>query len=258
MIEKFQIGRLLLDIEQTLRTEDFVLRYRGEEDPESIDLAFLTRPPAVNPEQKSTIPGQETYNARCLRCADRTFPVKVYRREGRLPVLLLHGPAPEQGMRPDRSSQYRLGSAAADDLLDRLLHKAGFATDDLFIQEFLACHFKAQGTPVDWERRALQCRNLVVETIQSCQIKVLIAIGWPGLMLLGPDMAAEYAQSGQPALFEPGAIPFFVLRSFEALAALEDRRKKASDVAKKNELIQQEKSIKNRSLAVMQQIRSLV
>lgn len=248
---------MLLDVEQILGSGDFIYRLRGEEDPATVALEIFQDVPAERVVQMD-IPVAETENARCKRCPDRSFPVKVYRREGRLPVLLLHGAAPEQGIRPDRSFQHRLGSAAADDLLGRLLEKVGFARDDLYFQEFLACHFNSQGSQVDWERRALQCRNLIEDTIREFKIKVILAIGWPGLMLLGPDRAAEHARTGQPAQFEPGALPFFVLRSFEALAALERKRQETLDSAKKNELINQEKSIKLRSLAVMQQIRSLV
>lgn len=245
-------GQLVEDLRFVLNeaaARELVPAYTGERSP--IEIDFLYRPPADR-SQGEQRPGVKTasgtaqaperaaargparelpVNARCTLCSDRLYPVRRYRRTGRKPILLLYYNGAFGGgkQKPDRSDKQIFATAAEDDLFARMLSAAGLAVDDLYYQEYTACHFNdSRSLPEEWNERAGHCLGHVADTIKEFDIRILLLTGPAAIFLLSEEKARQHAQSGE-ALRLPLAdreIPALVLRSPAALLALEQRREK--------------------------------
>ncbi len=250
---------------------ELVPAYAGERSPLEID--FLYRPAPATPARGSRIPtpGREpqapvepaprrepTVNARCSLCPDRMYPVRRYRRNGKRPILMLYfNGAFGSRQKPDRSDKLLFATAEEDGLFARMLQAAGLALDDLYYQEYPACHFNdSRSLPEEWTARATHCLGHVNETIRQFDIRVLLLTGPAAIFLLSEEKAREHAENGLP-LSLPLAdrqVQTLVLRSPAALLALEQKREKLKAAGPEKEAeyqktVQEEKRIKSAILA---------
>ena len=199
-------------------------------------------------------------NFRCELCTPRLYAVNKYLRTGNLPVLVLYYNAAFKAgpLQRDRSAAHVLGGLKEDELWQRLVQKLGFAVNDLYYQEYLACHFNAsRSSETDWQQRAANCRGHVQATVHKYNIQQIILCGNAAIAMLGGEQAAKHAQQAQVfevALTDQQKLPCVVLRSPAALLALERQRQMAADAANYQRLLAQEKEIKNNILSALRSL----
>ena len=260
---------LLDDVQILIRDKQFpILASPGEKSPVDFDFIYSpsSSPSKIAPEKKlpsAVRPENAEPNAVCTLCSGRLYPVKVYRREGRLPVLFLlyNGSFGSVKRRTDRSRTYVFGSAEEDDLFSRMTARAGFRADDFFFQEFTACHFNPErSSPGDWEDRASNCRRHLLDTVKANNIKYLVAAGPAAILLLGEENARSLSQTSGEMEADLGEIklPCAVIRSPQALLSIEARRQKLKEGEKYTELLEEEKKIKRSILDTLEKIRQRI
>ena len=201
-------------------------------------------------------------NANCNLCPSRIYPVYKYLRTGKLPILVLYYNAPLQPgtIHRDRSKTHILGGDKEDELWGRMLAKLNLSVEDLYYQEFLACHFNAsRSADHDWEKRSQHCQQHLFDTIKKYNISRLILCGNAALLLLGKKEAGAYAKSAQVFEFiiQDRKLECIVLRSPLALLTIENQRKQElsqtnKEAEKYQKLVAQEKEIKSSILAALQ------
>ena len=196
------------------------------------------------------------------------YPVRKYRRTGKKPILLLYyNGAFGTRQRPDRSDKLHFATKEEDDLFGRMLTAAGLSMDEIYFQEYPACHFNdSRSLPEEWNDRAGHCLGHVNDTIKEFDIRAVLLTGPAAIFLLSEEKAREHALSGEP-LPLPLAdreLPALVLRSPAALLALEAKREKLKAAGPEREAdykqtVQEEKQIKKailqslkRTLSVLQ------
>ncbi|MBI3395867.1 MAG: hypothetical protein HY042_08535, partial [Spirochaetia bacterium] len=198
-------GAITADLAVALADADIaselIWQGEGEIKPEHAEFVYQP-PPKAKPSASGAAAGpidvpahvRESLppNASCTLCRERMYPVRQFKREGRLPILILHhaGPAPGAKVRPDRSARFVLGSPEEDDVFARMLKAAGLDFDGPHFQEFPACHFNAErSTQPDWQRRATSCLKHVAHTVTTSGIRLILACGHAAVALLGEEKA---------------------------------------------------------------------
>ncbi len=202
-------------------------------------------------------------NFHCTLCESRLYPVRNFFRSGRLPLLVLHYngifsvsvkkalPTPR-----DRSKDYIFNTQAEDQLFGRMLGKLGLSLEDLYYQEYPACHFNAsRSTPEDWQEWLQNCTQHVGNTIKKYQIRKIILCGNAAPALLGQKEAQQAAKTCRifPLRLGKHCLDCVVLRSPAALLALEKQRKQAKDSQERNTILDQEKAIKSNILKALKE-----
>ncbi len=277
------LGRLVRDFGLALEGEPYALipNFEAEPPPDSVQLVYHPPTPApgagaaaapgagpipgvagaggmpgVAPGQAS---GELPANFRCNLCPDRMYPVRRFEREGRRPILVLYhsgsygrGPA-----RLDRSRETIFGSPEEDDLFSRMLGAVDLSPDDLFFQEYPACHFNAvRSTPDDWQTRGEHCLSHVRDTVLRHKIELLILTGPAAVILLGEERARQLSADCGQAQIPAGdrELPALVMRSPAALIALENKRKRLQsrgEAEAAKQAVEEEKRVKKQVVAAL-------
>lgn len=279
-----ELKNLVDDLRESLTEspEHFVSGYDLEIPPLEVELIYSPREaPTSGAGKKHSPAGQEEEreiheppislkaNQRCTLCDDRLYPVKRYRLEGRMPLLILHynGPFGKNNIPGDYSDKFIFGSRGEDELAARMFEAAGFSPQDPFYQQYPACHFNSdRSLPEDWNRRCENCLKHVVDTVKESGVRALLVTGASAIFLLGEEKARELARSGEILTPEQSGIglPVASIRSPAALLALEHSRRvlqqnrDGSRAAKLNAIIAEEKRIKSGILATLKRMRSLL
>jgi hypothetical protein len=277
-----EIAKIAGDLIHLLRhqREGVVLHYSDEPDPASIELilhsavAEKRESPQVDvrgrtdaPKAQRELPKERARenlpaNYLCSLCENRMYPVRKYRKNGKLPILVLHynGQPGSSVVRPDRSDRHIFGSEEEDDLFFRMCRAAGFEPDDFFFQEFPACHFGSQsGSESEWNLRMKNCLMHVKNTIEANRIRLLIFMGPSALLFFGKAEALRKSTSMEisEANIDGLPIPSLVLRSPAALLSMEKRRAVADEESRKR-LTGEESAIKKAILESLKKCRALI
>lgn len=268
-----ELGSITADLATALKAApDYLIRrLHGEERPEKLE--FFYQPPAPQPQQvnddnEPTPVGPVRHlaaNAACTLCDDRTFPLRGFRREGKLPVLVLHysGPMRKGDSLRDRSNEILFGSPEEDDLFGRMLGALNLAKDDFHYLQYPGCVFNPERSLAeDWNRRCGNCLKHVNETVSQNGIQLLLLLGASAVFLLSEEKARELAVSGgsMPIPLDVGTVPALVLRSPAAVLALERKRRLQADKSKESEeyaaALAEEKQVKQSMLDALKAARA--
>lgn len=260
-LQATKIAELAAELAVTLAEapEQWIYRQSDEPDPAGLVLLKPGLPPAGA--TRVAKPSAELpANFRCQLCPDRMYPVRIFRRTGRLPALILHFNGPFGALhRRDRSREFVLGDPEEDDCLQRLLAAVGLGIDAFHFQEFTACHFNARRSlEEDWNHRRDHCLSHVQATVEETGVELIIAMGAAAVILFGAARAQEMAANSSKTSLQFGArtLPALCLRSPAALLALERKRRLATDEGREDDLaalIAEEKRIKHSMLAALRQ-----
>ena len=171
-------------------------------------------------------------NVACTLCADRLYAVRRYLIEGSLPILVLRYSYPineKSKPLPDRTDRSYFATAEEEDLFRRMAASVSINMNQLFFQEFPACHFDPRSLEEDWNRRTTNCLVHLRNTVSRHNIKFLIVTGASAILLFGSraKQLAEASTVFEFPLTEKLSLPCLVLRSPAALIAMEKQRQKA-------------------------------
>ncbi|MBW7859049.1 MAG: hypothetical protein H3C43_12330 [Leptonema sp. (in: Bacteria)] len=172
-----------------------------------------------------------TVNSECRLCPDRIYPVRRYLVEGSKPVLVLHHnyPLDEKSVPlPDRSDKQYFSTVEEDQLFDRMLKSVQINSNDLYYQEFVACHFDQRSLAEDWNRRTNNCLVHLRNTVEKHQIRFLLVTGASALLLFG-EQAKRMADKSDIIDFqltEKISISAMVIRSPASILFMERQRLK--------------------------------
>lgn len=268
-----EFGRIVADLASALEYEGeaWIARFHGEDRPWKMDFSYVPREKeeeapaspdeiAPRPATSRSVPA----NTACTLCPDRTYPLRRFSREGRLPVLVLHynGPfRPTDSIR-DRSADMLFGSEEEERLYERMLGALELKKDDFHYLQYPGCVFNAERSlPEDWNRRCGHCVTHVNRAVAENEIRLLLLFGLSAVFLLSEDRARSLAQSGevQPIPLDAGEVPALVLRSPAAVLALEHRRAALAQKGKETEdyrrALEEEKRVKQSMLDTLRSAR---
>ena len=272
-----EFAELTGDLAVALQSEadEWVLRVHGEDRPEEIEFTYTPPADKTDPREDTnapdaaarapTAPRTLTANAACTLCADRTFPLRRFRRPGRLPVLVLHysGPfRPGDSLR-DRSAELLFGTPEEDGLYDRMLQALELTRDDFHYLQYPGCVFNPERSlPEDWNRRCGNCLKHLNETVSTNGIRLLLLFGMSAVFLLSEEKARAMALTAEtlPVPLDAGELPALVLRSPAAVRALEKKRaglvSKGRDDPDYQKAMEEEKRVKQSMLDALRAARS--
>ncbi|TGM96270.1 hypothetical protein [Leptospira yasudae] len=235
------LGRILGDLRFLIQKKQVpILQLSGEKPPETTELVWKEDwSPSGQTSQSHDLeleaegiqvrrPAKAAErNFICKLCADRISAVRNFLIKGRKPVLVLHYTAEIAPGRPSfskTSPDQIFRTKEAEDLFGRMIQKQfGFSHREFYYQEYPACIFAhSKSNAEDWKRRTETCETQVKETIDSEKIKGIILLGTSAIAVYGKEKALE--MMGRTLDFLPG-VPMVVLRSPEAIASVETKRK---------------------------------
>lgn len=182
-------------------------------------------------DQESYKKPKPTVNSECRLCPDRIYPVRRYLVEGKTPILVLHHNYPideKSKPLPDRSDKQYFATVEEDLLFNRMLKSVQINSNDLFYQEFVACHFDQRSLAEDWNRRTNNCLVHLRNTIENHKIRFLIVTGTSALLLFG-DRAKAMAERSDIVDFkfnDRNSIQAMVIRSPASILFMESQRLK--------------------------------
>lgn len=235
------LGRILGDLRFLIQKKQIpILQFAGEKPPETTELVWKED---WNPGEKQHDLQLEAEgiqvrrparaaerNFTCRLCTDRISAVRNFLIKGRKPVLVLHYTGEIAPGRPSfskTSPDQIFRTKDAEELFGRMIQKQfGFSHQEFYYQEYPACIFAhSKSNAEDWKLRTEKCETQVKETIESEKIKGIILLGTSAIAVYGKEKALE--MMGRTLDFLPG-IPMVVLRSPEAISAIETKRKNFS------------------------------
>lgn len=195
-----------------------------------------------NIEPSSNIPPIEPLekeNKACKLCSDRVYAVKEYFK---LPknhpqsILVVHynGSLDPKRLPRDHSDAFYFSSKEEDENFQRMIEKFNLRLENLYFQEFLACHFSPYSTNEEWEVRKKNCMGFLEKHLEEYNIKKILLIGNAALLLLG-EVAIDIAKRSQiiSLTIKNQVYPTIVLRSPSAILALEKKRKEYFEILQK-------------------------
>ncbi|MCX7997793.1 MAG: hypothetical protein N3A69_02415 [Leptospiraceae bacterium] len=229
-----QYLEILKDLQFLIQNKDFAfIQKEGERSPESfhfewVDFNIETQ---TKPKLKKILPVfAKDRNALCSLCPDRQLPLKNFFQKGEFPVLVLHYTGEfRKGQKTFfKSEKSILRSPEVEDILNRLLYKVfGKTLTQFYFQEYPACIFNHErSTEKDWENRVENCWTLVEKTVIEYQIQGIILTGSAAVLKYGLEKAKELTGKIQEISISSKKIPLIVLRSADAILALEQKRKR--------------------------------
>ncbi|TGK35042.1 hypothetical protein EHQ12_15685 [Leptospira gomenensis] len=214
-----------------------VLQFSGEKPPETSELVWTEEEWNSTSENDLKLESEGIQirrparaaerNFTCKLCTDRISAVRNFLVKGRKPILVLHYTgeiAPGRPAFTKTSPDQIFRTKEAEDLFDRMIRKQfGFGHREFYYQEYPACVFAhTKSNANDWKLRTEKCETQVKETIDSEKIRGIILLGTSAIAVYGKEKAIE--MMGRTLEFLPG-IPMVVLRSPEAIAAVETKRR---------------------------------
>ncbi|WP_061248569.1 hypothetical protein [Leptospira alstonii] len=235
------IGRILGDLRFLIQKKQIpILQLSGERPPETTELVWKEEwNPALSGIQSDDLeleaegiqvrrsPRVAERNFVCKLCVDRISAIRNFLVKGRKPILVLHYTGEIAPGRPSfskTSPDQIFRTKEAEELFGRMIQKQfGFGHREFYYQEYPACIFAhSKSNAQDWKLRTEKCEVQVKETIDSEKIKGIILLGTSAIAVYGKEKALE--MMGRTLDFLPG-IPMIVLRSPEAISAIETKRK---------------------------------
>jgi hypothetical protein len=201
-------------------------------------------------------------NFACKLCSQKMAGVPNYKREGQLPILVLHytgeiRKGQPQFVRKGKTLIFR--TTEIEDLFARMIQKSmGFDYKSMYFQEFPACTFNHNhSTDIEWKNRMDNCTMFVKETIEEHKIQAVIMIGAAAVLFYGKEEAKKMADQLLDFNFLGTKIKGIVLRSPDAILALETKKKSLADdkeSADYKKVVEEEKNIK---IQIVEQLQKL-
>ncbi|MDV6236979.1 hypothetical protein CH379_015215 [Leptospira ellisii] len=232
------LTRVLGDFKFLIQKKQFpILQFSGEKPPETAELVWKEEEWSSSSENDLKLESEGIQvrrparaaerNFTCKLCGDRISAVRNFLVKGRKPILVLHYTgeiAPGRPAFTKTTPDQVFRTKDAEDLFDRMIRKQfGFGHREFYYQEYPACVFAhSKSNANDWKLRTEKCETQVKETIDSEKIRGIILLGTSAIAVYGKEKALE--MMGRTLEFLPG-IPMVVLRSPEAIAAVETKRK---------------------------------
>ncbi|WP_061216023.1 hypothetical protein [Leptospira santarosai] len=234
-----ELGRILKDFRFLIQKKQIpILQFSGEQPPEIAELVWreevwLPSSQSHDLELEATgIQVRRTARAAernfvCKLCTERISAVRNFIIKGRKPILVLHYTgeiAPGKPAFSKTSPDQIFRTKEAEGLFERMIRKQfGFSHREFYYQEYPACIFShSKSNAESWKVRTEKCEVQVKETIDSEKIRGIILLGTSAIAVYGKEKALE--MMGRTLDFLPG-VPMVVLRSPEAIAAIETKRK---------------------------------
>ncbi|ASV11531.1 hypothetical protein B2G51_06955 [Leptospira santarosai] len=234
-----ELGRILKDFRFLIQKKQVpILQFSGEQPPEIAELVWreevwLPSSQSHDLELEATgIQVRRTARAAernfvCKLCTERISAVRNFIIKGRKPILVLHYTgeiAPGKPAFSKTSPDQIFRTKEAEGLFERMIRKQfGFSHREFYYQEYPACIFShSKSNAENWKVRTEKCEVQVKETIDSEKIRGIILLGTSAIAVYGKEKALE--MMGRTLDFLPG-VPMVVLRSPEAIAAIETKRK---------------------------------
>ncbi|ABJ76014.1 hypothetical protein [Leptospira borgpetersenii] len=234
-----ELGRILGDLRFLIQKKQIpVLRFSGEQPPETTELIWkeeIWLPSSQSHDLELEATGIQVRrvaktaerNFVCKLCSERISAVRNFIIKGRKPILVLHYTGeivPGKPAFSKTSPDQIFRTKEAEELFGRMIQKQfGFNHREFYYQEYPACIFAhSKSNAEDWKIRTEKCEVQVKETIDSEKIKGIILLGTSAIAVYGKEKALE--MMGRTLDFLPG-VPMIVLRSPEAIAAIETKRK---------------------------------
>ncbi|XDD48699.1 hypothetical protein AB3N59_09530 [Leptospira sp. WS92.C1] len=233
------LGRILGDLRFLIQKKQIpILQFSGEKPPETTELIWKEETWDSTEQNKDLQLEAEGIQVRrparaaernfiCKLCTERISAIRNFLVKGRKPILVLHYTGEIVPGRPSfskTSPDQVFRTKDAEDLFGRMIQKQfGFSHKEFYYQEYPACIFnQTKSNASDWKTRTEKCETQVKETIDSENIKGIILLGSSAIAVYGKEKALE--MMGRTLDFLPG-IPMIVLRSPEAISAIETKRK---------------------------------
>ena len=201
-------------------------------------------------------------NFACKLCSQKMSGVSNYKREGQLPILVLHYTGEIRKGQPQfvrRSKTLIFRTSEIEDLFARMIQKSmGFEYQSMYFQEFPACTFNHNNsTDTDWKNRMDNCITFVKETIEEHNIQAVIMIGASAVLFYGKEEAKKKADQLLEFNFSGIKIKGIVLRSPDAILAIEAKKKSLAndkESAEYKKVVEEEKNIK---IQIVEQLKKL-
>ncbi|WP_061222391.1 hypothetical protein [Leptospira weilii] len=233
------LRRILGDLRFLIQKKQVpILKLSGEQPPETTELIWkeeiwLPSSQSHDLELEATgiqvrrTPRTAERNFVCKLCSERISAVRNFIIKGRKPILVLHYTGEIVSGKPafsKTSPDQIFRTKEAEELFGRMIQKQfGFSHKEFYYQEYPACIFAhSKSNATDWKVRTEKCEVQVKETINTEKIKGIILLGTSAIAVYGKEKALE--MMGRTLDFLPG-VPMIVLRSPEAIAAVENKRK---------------------------------
>lgn len=211
-----------------------ILQLEGEKDP--VDQEFHWKSlHKLNPKETLRIElekhkiTRDNINLQCQLCPGKISGIRHFLYRGRKPVLILHysgaiQPKEKPNIKKDPTQIFK--DKSIEKIWGDLVLKAyQFSHLEFFYQEFPACQFpNSSNNEIAWNQRIISCLVHVKETIKENNIRWIFILGNSARLMYGEkakDLLGKVNDFPIPGL----KIPSMVLRSPEALIALEDKGK---------------------------------
>ncbi|AXR61529.1 hypothetical protein [Leptospira mayottensis] len=234
-----ELGRILGDLRFLIQKKQVpILQFSGEQPPETTELIWKEDtwlPSSQSHDLELEATGIQVRRAArtvernfvCKLCSERISAVRNFIIKGRKPILVLHYTGeivPGKPAFSKTSPDQIFRTKEAEELFGRMIQKQfGFSYREFYYQEYPACIFAhSKSNAGDWKIRTEKCEVQVKETIDSEKIKGIILLGTSAIAVYGKEKALE--MMGRTLDFLPG-VPMIVLRSPEAIVAIETKRK---------------------------------
>ncbi|WP_061221783.1 hypothetical protein [Leptospira weilii] len=234
-----ELRRILGDLRFLIQKKQVpILKLSGEQPPETTELVWkeeIWLPSSQSHDLELEATGIQVRRAArtaernfvCKLCSERISAVRNFIIKGRKPILVLHYMGeivPGKPAFSKTSPDQIFRTKEAEELFGRMIQKQfGFSHKEFYYQEYPACIFAhSKSNATDWKVRTEKCEVQVKETIDSEKIKGIILLGTSAIAVYGKEKALE--MMGRTLDFLPG-VPMIVLRSPEAIVAIETKRK---------------------------------
>ncbi|MFN3603130.1 MAG: uracil-DNA glycosylase family protein [Leptonema sp. (in: bacteria)] len=172
-----------------------------------------------------------TENQACQLCKNKLYAVRNYFKipkisPKKIMVILYNGSLNEKNIPKDFSHRFYFSSQEEDEIFNKMLSKVNLNLQNLYVMEFVACHFPGNSIYEEWKQRVENCLYFLKKNIIENQIEKLIVVGNAALLLFGEE-APNFAKSSTifHSSIEEKKIPTLVLRSPLAILYIEKNRK---------------------------------
>ncbi len=156
----------------------------------------------------------------------------MYPNPGVILLLISHNVFNSKQYPVDNSDKF-VFSKEEDELLDRMLSLINYSLKNIYVMEFVACHFKPESFSEDWQQRIQNCLPFLEKTIIENQIQKILVMGNAAILLF-QDYAKDYASSMKilSLPIQNREVPSLVVRSPSAILHLEKKRQEYEDQLK--------------------------